>query len=131
NLFGGLSSLEGCARRPHQRQTAAYPSYMQEETEATRDPSNVEDADSVLAHAAARGWKLSRDQLERRHRAGVIGRPRQKGRGRGSGTVSIYPRGTAALLVEGLEIGGARMPLRELAFQLWLRGRPVPIDGVR
>lgn len=36
-----------------------------------------EDAEGVLIVAAARGWTLSRMQLERRHRAGLIPRPRQ------------------------------------------------------
>lgn len=111
--------------------TPAYPWRMQEHTQPTREPSEGEDADFVLAYAAARGWKLTRSQLERRHRDGAIGRPRQHGRGRGKGTVSTYPVGTATLLVEGLEIGGARMPLREVAFELWLRVRPVPMEGVR
>jgi hypothetical protein len=104
---------------------------MHETTDPTPEPAAGEAAAFVLAYAAARGWKLTRNQLERRHRAGVIARPEQHGRGRGSGTVSVYPSGTAALLVEGLELGGTRMPLRELAFELWLRGRPVPIEGVR
>jgi hypothetical protein len=88
-----------------------------------------ETTDFVLAYARERGWKLSRTQLERRHRAGVVHRPRQVAQGRGAGTMSLYPEGTAALIVEGLELGD--IPLCRTAFELWLRGRPVPIDGVR
>ncbi|MEK6225499.1 MAG: hypothetical protein AABM40_04305 [Chloroflexota bacterium] len=83
----------------------------------------------VLAYARERGWQLSRTQLERRHRAGVIHPPRQVARGRGAGTESIYPAGTAVLLLEGLELGD--IPLTRIAFELWLRGRPVPMGGVR
>jgi hypothetical protein len=90
-----------------------------------------ETADYVLTYARERGWTLSRPQLERRHRAGVIGQPRQVARGRGEGTVTIYPVGTAALLIEGLELVGLRGKLSELALELWLRDRPVPIKGVR
>jgi hypothetical protein len=103
---------------------------MNEARESRPDAVDGEEAEVVLASAAARGWRLSRSQLERRHRAGVICRPQQRGRGRGKGSLSIYPLGTAALLIEGLELG-ARMPLRELAFELWLRGRRVPMEGVR
>jgi hypothetical protein len=88
-----------------------------------------ETADEVLAHARSRGWTVSRTQLERRHRAGAIRRPQQFARGRGAGTVSVYPSGTGALLVEGLEIGN--LPLSRIAFELWMRGRAVPLDGVR
>lgn len=101
------------------------------QTPVTGVAASAEDAAFILAYAHQRGCKISRAQLERRHRAGVISRPRQQARDRGAGTVTIYPAGTAALLVEGLEIGGTRMPLRPLAFELWLRGHPVPIDGVR
>jgi hypothetical protein len=102
------------------------------ETPITKAGStDSEHPDFILEYARQRGWTISRAQLERRHRAGVVGRPRQHGRGRGLGTVTIYPAGTAELLVAGLEIGGMRMPLRQLAFEMWLRGLPVPIEGVR
>ena len=88
-----------------------------------------ETANEVLAYASARGWSLSRAQLERRHRAGLIPAPRQVARGRGAGTLSVYPAGTGALLAEGLEFG--HLPLRRVAFELWLRGRPVRMAPVR
>jgi len=88
-----------------------------------------ETADEVLMYARSRGWTISRTQLERRHRAGAIQSPRQVARGRGAGTVSIYPPGTSALIVEGLELGN--LPLSRISFEMWLCGRPVPMDGVR
>jgi len=88
-----------------------------------------ESADFVLAYARERGWQKSRTQLERRHRAGVVHPPRQVARGRGLGTVSIYPSGTAALFVEGSR--ARKHPADADRLRVVAARSAVPIDGVR
>jgi hypothetical protein len=90
-----------------------------------------EAAERLLAVAAARGWSLTRAQLERRHRAGLIPRPRQIALGRGLGSVTVYPAGSAEQLIAGLEIGSRVRALPAVAWELWFAGRPVSMSDIR
>lgn len=99
---------------------------------ATELPSSEDEtADQLLSVAAARGWPLTRAQLERRHRAGLIPRPRQIALGRGLGSTTVYPAGTAKELIAGLEIGSRVRALPAVAWELWFTGWPVPMTEVR
>lgn len=105
---------------------------MENVTRATRIPVPTgESADRVLAAAAARGWPITRAQLERRHRAGLIPRPRQVALGRGLGSATVYPPGSVEQLIAGLEIGSRVRALPAVAWELWFTGRPVPMSDIR
>lgn len=86
--------------------------------------------DEVLAVAAEAGFAISSDQLARWHRGGLLPRPRQVSRGRGRGTVTIYPRGTAEQVVALCEITANHRSLARAGFQLWWSGYPVDPEQV-
>ena len=90
-----------------------------------------ETADDVLAFARSAGWELSRPQLERRHRAGVIGRPQQVALGRGAGTVSTYPAGTKQQLVAALELQREHRSLSAVLWKMWIVGHDVSVPAIR
>lgn len=85
-----------------------------------------EEAEDVLALARTCGYELSRDQLRRWHRSSVVDRPVQVARGV-HGTVTMYPPGTASLVLEacGLLASGA-CRLERVAWELWWRGLTEP-----
>ena len=84
-----------------------------------------EDADDLCALAAARGLTVDRDGLRRFHRAGVVERPRQHSRG-ALGSQTLYPPGTATVLLEALEIHRKQRNLGTVAWAMWWRGLTRP-----
>lgn len=78
-----------------------------------------ETREEVLAEARAAGFALSASQLARRHRAGLIPRPRTQSLGRGKGTRSIYPPGTGRRLVRILELTYGRESFENVAWRAW------------
>jgi single-stranded DNA-binding protein len=89
-----------------------------------------ETTESVLEAATAAGHALSRDQLIRFHQHGLIPRPRQVSRGPGGGRrkMTVYPSGTAELVVRICELRD-RIPehrLDELGWLCWWHELPVP-----
>src|SRR5438445_768462 len=79
----------------------------------------AERADDLIALAKASGFHVTKTQLARWHRAGLLPRPvRRQGLGRGKGTISIYPAGTGTQLLALLVI---RTRERGLGFTLRAR----------
>jgi len=83
------------------------------------DTEAAETAEDLLAAAQEAGFEVTRDQLHRWQREGLLPRPRQRGLGHGLGTEVIYPPGSARQLValrEQLEI---KRSFIDAAWVLW------------
>lgn len=83
----------------------------------------------VLQAAHEAGCSLSAPQLGRLHRAGLIASPRTRSLGRGKGTVSEFPAGTAARLLRVMELqrqeGTKKFSI--IGWRLWWEdGGPLP-----
>jgi hypothetical protein len=77
------------------------------------------------------GGAVTRDQLVRWHRNGLIPRPSVEHLGRGRGSASYYPAGTAAQVVALLDIQKGHRRLADVAWLLWWAGYPVDEAVVR
>lgn len=89
-----------------------------------------ESAEAVVTAAGVAGYDVTRHQLIRWHKAGILERPRLERRGR-KGTTSLYPAGTGQLVIDFCALGAADRRLAERAFQLWWEGMPVGMKLVR
>jgi hypothetical protein len=84
----------------------------------------------LLAMAKSRGYKVSSDQLNRWHRAGLLPRPRQVLLGR-RGSKTVYPNGSAEQVIEICRIHEKERRLAYVAWQLWWNGFEVKLGTVR
>ena len=73
----------------------------------------------LLDTAANAGYPLSPPQLGRLHRAGLIPAPEVQALGRGRGTASRFPPGSAARLVRVAKVHAKVHRLADLAWRLW------------
>jgi hypothetical protein len=78
-----------------------------------------ETRDQLIAAAAAAGYVISSSQLGRLYRAGLVAKPSTRALGRGLGSESRYPPGTAARLVRVLEVRAKEHRLSDTAWRLW------------
>jgi hypothetical protein len=80
----------------------------------------------LIQRAVDAGSEVSKDQLRRWHRAGLLPRPRQASRGR-KGSEVFYPAGTGDQLLALLDLK-RRYPksLAKVRWGLWWLGFPVP-----
>lgn len=93
----------------------------------TANHPNGESGHDLLSTAAGHGYSVSPTQLARWHRAGLLPRPRQRSKGRGNGTESLYPAGTGRQL---LTLCRARQQVRsidDLGWALWWEGYEVDL----
>ena len=74
---------------------------------------------ALLKAAASAGFKLSEPQLGRLHRAGLLARPQVRMLGRGKGTVSEFPPGTALRLLRVLAFQRKERSLNVVAWRVW------------
>ena len=96
-----------------------------------RRESDEEPADEILECARAEGVLVTREQLDRWHRAGALPTPRQTPLGPSGGSVTLYPKGTAlqaVALARGLQ---RTRRLDEVACTLWIEGYPIAMPLVR
>src|SRR5438034_7454182 len=85
-----------------------------------------ERGDDLITLAAASGFRVTKTQLARWHRAGLLARPvRRQGLGRGKGTVSIYPPGTGKQLLSLVAIHSRERRLPFVAWKLWWEGHNI------
>jgi hypothetical protein len=75
-----------------------------------------------LQEANLAGFVVSPQQLARWHRMGLLPRPVQRGKGRGRGTVTLYPGGTSRQLVELCSARSGTRDLVRVGFRMWWRG---------
>lgn len=84
----------------------------------------------LLDQAQARGYRVSKTQLTRWHRAGLLPAPRQHSLGKGRGTSSLYPPGTDEQLYELCTVHTRERRLAQIAWHLWWAGYPVSFSYV-
>lgn len=80
---------------------------------------------AVIAYAKTQGITLSKPQLVRWHRAGLLPRPRQVPLGRARGTCSAYPEIAAPLAVFLARAKRQSRNLDRMASLAWMAGYPV------
>jgi len=90
-----------------------------------------EPADDVLRFAAAAGQDVSRAQLVRWHKHGVIPRPRTRYESGRRGLETLYPPGTSVLVVDVSELHVRRHGLKAVTWQLWWSGYERDMTEVR
>ena len=90
-----------------------------------------ESREHVIAYASGLGYPVTPAQLARWHRAGLLPRPSQRPLGRGRGTMTTYPLGTAAQVVALCQIRDDERRLDRVAFRLWWAGFTVDLAVIR
>jgi hypothetical protein len=78
-----------------------------------------ESADDLIAYAASAGFDITRTQLVRWHKAGLIPRPKTRYQPGRRGAETIYPPGTSAVLLEVCLLQLPRQPLEVTRWRLW------------
>ena len=82
----------------------------------------TEPTTDLLAQAKQQGYAVSREQLARWHRAGLLPRPIQKGRGRNRGSEVVYPQGAVRQLLALCALHQKNRRLRDNGWSLWWYG---------
>jgi hypothetical protein len=91
----------------------------------------MESANFLLSVAAEAGFVLTKRQLARWHRAGLLPKPKQEGLGRHKGSQSLYPEGTAKQLLAICELMKKERRLEHLSWQLWWQGFDIDLEFIR
>ena len=79
----------------------------------------LESKNDLLAAARQAGVDVTDAQLARWHRVGLLPKPQVQSLGRGKGTRSLYPPGSAARLIRVAELHKNEHRLRHAAWRLW------------
>src|SRR3954451_24894047 len=79
-------------------------------------------ADELLDRLQAAGRRVTRDQLRRWHREGLIPRPSQKGLGRAQGSESFYPASVYAQASRVSALLGKGLAFERIGWSLWWEG---------
>jgi hypothetical protein len=90
--------------------------------------------DELISLCASAGYAVTPRQLERWRKADLLPRPRREHLGKGKGTRSRYPEGTAPQLLALCELhfsGGPGRRLDELRVALWLKGFSIPLAPLK
>lgn len=90
-----------------------------------------ETAEALIAHLSSQGFPVTKTELARWHRAGLLSRPQRRSLGRGRGMVSIYPPGTAEQLQALCAIHRSEKRLPYVAWRLWWEGYPIPLSSIQ
>jgi hypothetical protein len=87
-----------------------------------------ESTDELIILARTHGFRVSKHQLARWHRSGLLPLPQERRfLGRGVGSQTIYPAGTGVQLLALLEIHARERRLPYVAWLLWWEGYDSPI----
>ena len=90
-----------------------------------------ESLDDVLAAAKKSGHPVTPEQLHRWQQAGLIPAPRQRGLGRGRGTVAVYPGGTARQVMAAHHLIKQEGSIKAALWQLWWDGHCIEEVRIR
>jgi hypothetical protein len=84
-------------------------------------------ADELITRMQVLGFTVTRAELARWHRAGLLPRPERHSLGRGRGMVSVYPAGTADQLHALCLFHQSEKRLHYVAWRLWWAGYNIPM----
>lgn len=87
----------------------------------------------LIAEANEHGFRVTKNQLARWHRSGLLPAPYQRHLGRGKGTASVYPVVTRDQLLQLLRARQTERRLRYIGWRLWWDGyavNPALVRGV-
>ncbi len=90
-----------------------------------------ETAEALIVRVSSHGFTVTKTELARWHRAGLLSRPQRRSLGRGRGMISIYPPGTSEQLLALCTIHRSEKRLPYVAWRLWWEGYEVPIGVIR
>ena len=88
-------------------------------------------ADDLVAYCHEAGFVITRDQLARWHRKGVIPSPKRDHQSGRPGTVSMYPPGTLQTLLAVCRLQTGRTPFDEISWSLWWSGNEADMQDAR
>src|SRR5258708_37957549 len=88
-------------------------------------------AEALMTSMQAHGFTVTKPELARWHRAGLLPRPERHSLGRGRGMVSVYPSGAAVQLHVLCLFHRSEKRLPYVAWRLWWAGYDVPIQYAR
>jgi len=88
-------------------------------------------ADELITHMQEHEFTVTKPELARWHRAGLLPRPERHSLGRGRGMVSVYPPGAADQLHALCLFHRSEKRLPYVAWRLWWAGYDVPIQYAR
>jgi len=90
-----------------------------------------ETAEALIVRLSAQDFTVTKTELARWHRAGLLPRPLRRSLGRGRGMASIYPPGTADQLLALCTIHRSEKRLPYVAWHLWWEGYTIPLSSIR
>ena len=90
-----------------------------------------ETSEALIAHLSSLGFPVTKTELARWHRAGLLPRPQRRSLGRGRGMASIYPAGTADQLMALCTIHRSEKRLPYVAWRLWWEGYPISLSSIQ
>jgi hypothetical protein len=86
-----------------------------------------ETAEALITNMQTHGFTVTRPELARWHRAGLLPRPERRSLGRGRGMVSVYPPETADQLLTLCMFHRSEKRLHSVAWRLWWADYDVPM----
>jgi hypothetical protein len=89
-----------------------------------------ESAEELITAMYSCGFTVTKPELARWHRAGLLLRPQRRSLGRPCGMVSIYPPGTRDQLLALCFIHRSEKRLPYVAWRLWWEGYEVPMNSI-
>ncbi len=90
-----------------------------------------ETAEALIARLSSHGYTVTKTELARWHRAGLLPRPQRRSLGRGRGMISIYPPGTMDQLLALCTIHRSEKRLPYVAWRLWWEGYTIPLSSIQ
>src|SRR5438132_1681698 len=90
-----------------------------------------ETAEALIVRLSAQGFTVTKTELARWHRAGLLPRPLRRSLGRGRGMASIYPPGTADQLLALCTIHRSEKRFPYVAWHLWWEGYTIPLSSIQ
>src|SRR5262249_8444254 len=95
------------------------------------DLSKWESKNFLLATAKRVDPKITERMITRWHYEGLLPKPRQRSLGRGRGTETIYPTGTAMQLVALLQYRKEKRDISYIAWRMWWDGYEIEMNTIR
>ncbi len=90
-----------------------------------------ETAEALIARLSSHGFTVTKTELARWHRAGLLPRPQRRSLGRGRGMISIYPSETTDQLLALCTIHRSEKRLPYVAWRLWWEGYTIPLSSIQ